>query len=593
MKYKEAIEEIKNRVSIVEVIKQYVPLKQTGSSFIGLCPFHADKNPSMSVSDSLKIFKCFACNEAGDVFKFLSKYLNISYFEAVKMLAKTVNVEIDNDYANNENYKKREEKKQKLYELNKDVANAYYKFLHSDIGIAAYQYLTNERHLTDETIFKFGLGYAPKDPSLLYNILKEKGYDDETLIESKLFKLNDNNAMINFFFNRVIFPVVDIYKHIIGFQSRVLDKNQKEFKYLNSKTTEIFQKDSILYAFNFAINSKEDYYILCEGNMDVISLHQAGFDNAIAAQGTSFNEKHIFLLKRKPKKIYLCQDMDGPGIIAKNRIADMLNKSSFETYMIDLSPVKDVDEFLNDSRLGKDELKKRLLRPIQSILYYVSTAKLGLNLDDPYDFEKYINLIVKKLANIKNSIIRDDYIKKSAMQENIDASKLNSLVNNYLKGNHDSDLNYDSIKNNHTTDITSNKNSTSTLSTNKYEAMFINLIFNNDIFRDEIIKSVSANEIGDEICKLLYNKYVDGVKIDEIYNYISTLDDNTKSFANHILNTKYEYEDLNNLKVVDILNQVIRNLKIAHINKTSNGSLDSIYQNNIKIKQIQDTTYII
>ena len=413
MNYKEAKEEIKNRISIVEVIKEYVPLKRSGSNWLGLCPFHSDKNPSMSVSEDKKIFKCFACKEGGDVFHFLEKYLDISYYEAVLKLAKQVNIDIDNDYTSSENYKKQEEKKQKLYSLHKDVANTYYKFLYSDIGKVAYEYLKVKRHLTDETILKFGLGYAPKDGDLLYNILKKKGYDDDILIESTLFKLNENNKLVNYFFDRVIFPVIDINKHIIGFQSRVLNPNQKEFKYLNSKTTMIFQKDSILFGYNFAFYSKRDYYIICEGNMDVISLHQSGYDNAVAAQGTAFNDKQIFLLKRKPKKIYLCQDMDEAGVAAKNHIADMLSKYNFETYMIDLAPAKDVDEFINDKSYGVNELKNRLSKPIPSVLYYISTAKNKLNLDDPYDFEKYINLVVDKLSSVENSILREQTQKKA------------------------------------------------------------------------------------------------------------------------------------------------------------------------------------
>ena len=594
MNYKEAKEEIKNRISIVEVVKEYVPLRRSGSNYIGLCPFHADKNPSMSVSDEKKIFKCFACREGGDVFHFLEKILNITYYEAVLKLAKQLNIQIDSDYKSSENYKKIEEKKNQLYELHKDVANTYYKFLYSDIGKNAYAYLTKKRKLTDETIKKFGLGYAPRDGSLLYNILKEKSYSDELLIESTLYKLNEQNKMVNYFFDRVIFPVIDINRHIIGFQSRVLDPNQKEFKYLNSKSTMIFKKDSILFGYNFAFNSELNYYILCEGNMDVITLNQAGYDNAMAAQGTAFNDNQIFLLKRKPKKIFLCQDMDEAGILAKNHIADMLNKNNFETYMIDLSPVKDVDEFINTDNLGVKELEKRFENPIPSILYYVSTAKMNLNLDDPYDYEKYLKLVVEKLASIENAILRESYIKKAAKQENIDANKLNSLVNEFLKGN---SVNHKTISSTKFVDAATEniENEKITLNSKglKVEMQFIYLCFMNPNFRDKISSAIEVDEIKDDICKILYAKYLSKVKLDEIYEQVEQEGKYISERTKDILNNDYGYDDTSNTdKTINLLNDTIRKIKVNNLESMQSDNIDDIYERNVKIKKIFSTSFI-
>ena len=589
MKYKDAKEEIKNRVSIVDVIREYIPLKQSGSNFMGVCPFHPDKNPSMSVNESRKMFKCFACNEGGDVFHFLEKYLNISYFEAVKRLAKQCNVEIDSDYTSSEEYKRNEEKKEKLYKLHKDVANIYYKYLHSEEGKKAYNYLTAKRHLSDKTILKFGLGYAPKDTYELYTKLKDKGYDDDTLFASTLFRLNSDNKVAGYFFDRVMFPVLDISNNIIGFQSRALSETEeKSFKYLNSKTTLVFQKDSMLYGFNFVFKSKLDYYIICEGNMDVITLNQNGYDNAVGAQGTAFNEKQIFLLKRKPKKIYLCQDMDDAGIKAKNHVADMLRKYGFETYMIDLSPVKDVDEFLNDAKLGKEEFLKRLAKPIPSILYYVGTAKTGLNLDDPYDYEKYISLITQKLSSIENAMLREKYVKESAIQEGLDANKLLSLVNNQLKGNKNKNINAKDLKvedNARRSDNTDNE-------ALKLEAPFIYLCYMNPELREKIREAVSIDEIYDNNCRLLYEKYMSNVSIDEIFNVIDSNDQKVIDGCKSILNANYNYDEGNTEKIVSTLNILIRNIKIYDLRHKTNNDLDDIYETNNKIKNIMNCKYI-
>lgn len=588
MKYKDAKEEIKNRISIVDVIKEYVPLKQSGSNWLGICPFHPDKNPSMSVSESRKMFKCFACNEAGDVFHFLEKYLNISYFDAVKRLAKVVNIEIDNDYQSTAEYKKNEARKEALYKLHKDVANLYYKYLHSDVGKVAYDYLTKKRKLNDKTILKFGLGYAPKNTTLLYNKLKEMGYDDEVIFDSTLFRLNDENRVVGYFYDRIIFPVVDINQHIIGFQSRTLNKEEeKTRKYLNSKTTLIFHKDNMLYGYNIAFYSKADYYILCEGNMDVITLYQNGYDNAMGAQGTAFNDKQIFLLKRKPKKIYLCEDMDDAGIKAKNHIADMLRKHNFETYMIDLNPVKDVDEFLNDSRLGKSEFVKRISDPIPSILYYAMTSKLGLDLDNPYDFEKYIDLIVTKLVSIDNSIVRENYAKKIALQEKIDSNKLLNLISERLKGNSISKSDLQGIKD-ETKKITLNEDSEEF----KQESNFIYLIYINEEYRDKIRDIVSVDDLHYEVTKILYEKYLSGVKIDSIFSEIENYDQSIVDTAKRILTYNYNYDEFNTNLMKDTLNKIIRNIKINSIKSTQGDNLDNMYETNIKIKELMSKKFL-
>ena len=591
MKYQEAKEEIKERISIVDVVNRYVPLKKSGSNYMGVCPFHPDKNPSMSVSESRKRFKCFACDKGGDVFAFLSEYLGITYFEAVNMLAKEANIEIDADYSDINFKKQQDEKKQKVFNVNKDAANYYFRSLFSDDGKDALKYLMLKRKLTKETIKKFGLGYSPKNTRDLYNKLKEKGHDDDAILASTLFNLNEQNEINGYFFDRIMFPVLDVYRNILGFQSRSLDPDAKYRKYVNSKENIAFKKESILFGYNFAFHSKFDYYIVCEGNMDVITLNQAGYDNAVASQGIAFTDRQIDLFKRRPKskRIYLCQDTDSAGITAKNKSADELSRFGFETYAIDLYPSKDVDEFLNDKNYGPDEFAKRLAKPIPSILYYVSTAKYGLDLNNPYDLEKYLKLIAVKLASIDNKILREKYVKDAAIQEHIDSSELNALVNDVLKGN--------SIKtkviNNNFKSSENEKTTENSINDNAAERTFIRLAYENQDFHDQITKSVAIDEITNKVCSFLYKKYLDNVKFDEIYDCLDELSIEEKKYAEMILDPDKTFDNSNIEDTKIALNSIIRTLKINNIKtKRTDASIDDIFRDNQTMLDIKETVFI-
>lgn len=595
MKYKEAKEEITKRVSIVEVINRYVPLKKSGSNYMGLCPFHPDKNPSMSVNEARKQFRCWAgsCNERGNVFYFLSKYLGISYFEAVKMLAKEVNIEIENDFQDENNNKLYEEKKQRIYAVNRDAANIYYKYLFSDVGKSALDYLMTKRKLTKETIKKFGLGYAPKNTIDLYNKLKEKGHTDEAIFDSTLFHLNEENKVLGYFYDRVMFPVLDVNRNILGFQSRTLDPDTKIRKYVNSKESIVFRKESILFGYNFAFHSKLDYYIVCEGNMDVITLNQAGYDNVVASQGVAFTNRQIDLFKRRPKskRIYLCQDMDEAGILAKNKSADMLRAVGFDTYAIDLSPAKDVDEFINDERYGVAALEKRFAKPIPSILYYVSSAKNGLNLVDPYDFEKYIDLIVAKLATISNIMSRENYIREAAIQENIDAVKLTKLVNDYIREGQTSNVTRDYVKKESNENYETEKNEKNTLPS-KHEMTFVSLIVSKPEYREQIKNIIQPEELKDKICRFLYEKYIDGTDVDKLYDLIENDIGEEKNKYKDVLDYSFNFDDSDVKKTKEAINILIRNIKIDNVNNDSATGINNIYERNLKTREIAKAVYL-
>lgn len=584
MKFSDAIEEIKNRLSIVDVIRDYIKLERKGSSYVGLCPFHNDHNPSFSVNEPRKMFKCFVCEKGGNVYTFLQEYLHISFKEAVLMLAKRANIEIEDDYTSNESYKKNEEKKNKLYELYRDVANTYYKILYSEKGKAGLDYLTS-RKLTKETIKKFGLGFAPNEFGYVYNLMKEKGYDDSILFESKLFRLY-NDKPCDAFYNRVMFPLVDTYKHVVGFQSRTLEPKPKERKYVNSDDSLIFHKKSFLYAMNLAYFSKENYYILCEGNMDAITIHQAGFDNAVATMGTAFNENQMFLLKRKPKKVYLCQDTDEAGVNAIISSDRILKKSGMETYVLDLKPSKDVDEYINT--FGVESFKKKLESPIPTFLFIISTLKNKYNISDPYEQEKYINEIVDRLSEVQNAFVRENYLKKVSLQENLDSGTLHNLLEKKLKGNriqYEIDLS------------TQYKNTDSTSSVkkdiiSKIDSNFIYLIYLLPEYRDMILNIVSMDELYNDVYRFLYKLYEDNVSMSSIFNKIIDRDIEEQKIINKILSDKYNFDEDNKEQILDSLNQIIRKIKIRSAENASNGSIESVYELNKKIIEINKTNYI-
>ena len=584
MKFSDAIEEIKNRLSIVDVIRDYVKLEKKGSSYVGLCPFHNDHNPSFSVSESRKMFKCFVCEKGGNVYTFLQEYLKISFREAVLMLAKKANVEIEDDYSSNDSYKKNEEKKKQLYELHRDVANTYYKILYSDLGKEGLKYLT-KRNLTKETIKKFGLGFAPNEFGYVYKLMKEKGYDDSLLFESKLFRLY-NDKPCDTFYNRIMFPLVDTYKHVIGFQSRSLEPKPSERKYVNSDDSLIFRKKSFLYAMNIAYFSKENYYILCEGNMDAITIHQSGFDNAVATMGTAFNENQMFLLKRKPKKVYLCQDTDEAGVNAIIRSDSLLKKSNIETYVLDLKPSKDVDEFINT--FGVESFKKKLDNPIPSFLFIISTLKNKYNISDPYEQEKYLNEIVSRLADIKNVFVRDNYLKKISLQENLDAGTLHNLLDKFLKGNNTK------IENETVYDIDKKETETKTESNqlSKIDSNFIYLINLVPEYRDSISKSILPEELSNDIYRYLFKMFVDGISLNSVYDNIEDKSDDEKKAINKIVSANYNFDENNKELIIDSLNQIIRQIKIRVANNSANNNIDSIFELNKKIKEINNTIYI-
>ena len=297
----ELIEEVRMRNDIVDVISGYVKLQKKGSSYFGLCPFHNEKSPSFSVSREKQMYYCFGCGAGGNVFTFIMEYENYSFVEALKFLAERAGIDLP-EIEYSKEAKEKADLKLTILEINKLAAKYFYAQLKTEGGKTAYDYLKN-RGLSEETIVAFGLGYANKYSDDLYRYLKTKGYSDELLIKAGIVNVDERKGAYDKFWNRVMFPIMDVNNRVIGFGGRVMGDAKP--KYLNSPETVVFDKSRNLYGLNRARTSRKPYFLICEGYMDVIALHQAGFTNAVASLGTALTAGHASLLKRYVNEVYL------------------------------------------------------------------------------------------------------------------------------------------------------------------------------------------------------------------------------------------------------------------------------------------------
>lgn len=421
----EIIEEVRTKNDIVDVIGSYVKIQKKGSSYFGLCPFHNEKSPSFSVSGHKQIYYCFGCGAGGNVISFIMNYENYTFPEAVKFLAERAGMTLPEIEYTKEN-KDRQNKRNKLLEVNKEAAKYFYYQLRSERGAQGRTYFT-DRQLTDETMHKFGLGYALKTPDDLTQYLKRKGYSDELLVEAGLSTIDERYGIHDKFWNRVMFPIQDVNHKVIGFGGRVMGDAKP--KYLNSPETMIFDKSRNLYGLNFARTSRAGNFILCEGYMDVIAMHQSGFTQAVASLGTAFTPGQASLLRRYADEVLLSYDSDEAGIKAALRALEILRQTGLTGKVINLEPYKDPDEFMK--HLGKEAFAERIKCAENSFMFEIRMLKREYNLDDPDDKTKFYKEIAKKLCNFSMDIERENYIQAAAQEYHIGFENLRSLVNQY------------------------------------------------------------------------------------------------------------------------------------------------------------------
>lgn len=425
----ELIEEVRSRNDIVDVIGGYVRLQKKGSSYFGLCPFHNEKTGSFSVTPGKQMFYCFGCGAGGNVFTFLMKYENYTFGEAMQTLADRVGIELPKQELS-EAQKREADERSRLLEINKEAAKYFYALLRNPRGARAYQYFKN-RQLSDETMQKFGLGYSDQYSDDLYRYLRKKGYDDEILKKSGLVTIDEVRGGHDKFWNRAMFPIMDVHNRVIGFGGRVMGEGEP--KYLNSPETRIFDKSRNLYGLNIARTSRRNQLLLCEGYMDVISLHQAGFDNAVASLGTALTSGHANLLKRYTKEVYLTYDSDGAGVKAALRAIPILKEVGITTKVINMRPYKDPDEFIK--ALGADEYQKRIDEAENSFLFEIRILNEQYDMNDPASKTAFFNETAQKLLGFSEELERNNYIQAVAEKYFVTVEELKKLVNNLaIKG---------------------------------------------------------------------------------------------------------------------------------------------------------------
>lgn len=419
----ELVEEIRSGNDIVDVISGYVRLTKKGSTYFGLCPFHNEKTPSFSVSPNKQMYYCFGCGAGGNVITFLMEYENYTFPEALEVLANRIGIELPKQEMTAEQ-RKASDKRARLLEVNKEAAKYFYTLLRSERGTRAHEYFRN-RGLSEETIKKFGLGYSDKYSDDLYRYLRSKGYEDELLKDSGLISIDEKRGGHDKFWNRAMFPIMDVRGKVIGFGGRVMGDGEP--KYLNSPETMIFDKSRNLYGLNLARTTKKNQILLCEGYMDVIALHQAGFDNAVAALGTAFTVGHANLLRRYTKEVYLTFDSDGAGIRAAKRAIPILKEAGITAKVINMQPYKDPDEFIK--ALGAEAYEERIKNAESSFMFEIRVMEEDYDLKDPEGKAAFYNEIAKQLLQFSEELEREVYIEAVAEKYGMGFENLRKLVN--------------------------------------------------------------------------------------------------------------------------------------------------------------------
>ncbi len=421
----ELVEEVRMKNDIVDVVSGYMRLQKKGANHWGCCPFHNEKTPSFSVHGGKQMYHCFGCGESGNVFTFVMKYENYSFPEAIKLLADKAGVNLP-ELEYDEAMKAKESKRARLLEVNKEAAKYFYYQLRTPHGEVGYNYL-KKRELSEETMRKFGLGYSGKNGADLVQYLKQKGFEDELIKEAGLATYSEKYGMTCQFFNRVMYPISDVHGKVIGFGGRVM--GNAEPKYLNSPETPVFDKRRNLYGLQFARTAKAGNIILCEGYMDVIAMHQAGFSQAVASLGTAFTAEQANLLRRYTDNVLLAYDSDGAGTKAAIRAIGILKEAGLTGKVINMKPYKDPDEFMKAE--GKEAFEERIKQAENSFFFEIRVLSQNYDLKDPEAKTKFHKEIAKKLCEFSVEVERENYIEAIAEKYHIGFENLRKLVNSY------------------------------------------------------------------------------------------------------------------------------------------------------------------
>ena len=439
------LDELIDRSDILDVVSRYVPLKKKGGDHWGCCPFHNEKTPSFHVNRERQIYKCFGCGEGGGVINFMMKIENLPYIDAVHKLADLCGMQVPED---NDADRETAQRRKRLLALNKDAARYYYNTLMSDKGAEARTYLLQKRAMTPQTVTRFGLGYADDSWDGLILAMKQKGYTERELVDARLANRGKNVGLYCFFRDRIMFPVIDIRGDVVAFGSRVLRGDGGGRKYMNSPDTPVYNKSRVLYAMNLAKQTKADKFILCEGNVDVIALHQAGFDSAVASCGTAFTAEQAKLLSKYTKEVVICYDADAAGQKATEKAIDILNAAGLEVRVLRLPPKRDAngrilyDEEGRPKKVDPDDFIKEngprafadlLERPQTDGQYRLGEIKAKYDLSQDDQRIAFLKEAARYLASLDSDVEREVFARNAARDANVGMETMLTEVRNARK----------------------------------------------------------------------------------------------------------------------------------------------------------------
>jgi len=421
----EVLGEVFAASDIVEYVSQYVQLKKNGRDYSGLCPFHREKSPSFHVSADKQLFHCFGCGASGNLIQFVMRMENLDFVEALKLMAERAGIELpEENYGNDELFAK----KQRFWDMNKTAARFFYNCLtKTGEGAEARDYLA-KRQITKKTVVSYGLGYSPSAWDSLLNHLKTSGYTEEEICENSLAVSRDGR-IYDKFRSRVMFPIIDLRGHIIGFGGRIIKEPSGDFKppkYLNSSETVCFSKGNNLFSLNVAKNAEQSSIILSEGYMDVISVYQAGIRNTVATLGTALTENQAKLLSRYCREILICYDSDEAGVKATNRAIDIINSVGGKSRVMKLGDVKDPDEFIK--KYGADAFKKAMKEAVASTQYKINSISVKYDINSTEDKIKFVNETAQSLSSVKDNIEVDAYVNKISGSTGISREAIYSAI---------------------------------------------------------------------------------------------------------------------------------------------------------------------
>ncbi len=556
----ELLNDIISRNDIVDVISQYVALKRSGRNYFGLCPFHNEKSPSFSVSPDKQIFKCFGCNVGGDVFRFIMKIENVSFVESVQILAKRVGIEVQTNIS--EKDAKLAKLKEKVYMLNKEAALFYHNKLYEPSSKQAQEYI-KKRKLDNNTLKSFVIGYSGNNNEL-YNYLKQKGFDEETMLASSLIGKNENGRLYDKFRNRLMIPILDTRNRVIAFGGRVLDDSKP--KYINSPENIVYSKGRNLFGLNVAkrnVNGQLKKILIVEGYMDAISLYQRGITNVVASLGTALTDNQGRLLRRNAEQVILGYDADGAGQTAIMRAIGILQSMGVDIRILQIYGAKDPDEFV--IKYGPERLEKCIDEAISVVEFKIKTYKQNLDITNVNDKIKFLNLIAKAISEVENEIERELYIDKISKTYGISKEAITAEVkkltykskNTYQKN----EPKFVEAKIDEEEKVDEK--------TLKQEKMLIYLLVN---YPKESYKRISAvadvNLIKDkknrQIISTIYAKYGENLSSENAIDWFS--DEDIVNYISGILVSDYEINDVDKA-ISDVEKIYLREQKIAKRNE--------------------------